>query len=106
MCPICPLTCGVGPYLCHIVTSVLSHSPLLLSDNIQAWVVLVLLWLLSVECDGRGRRGRRGKRWHVAGSEEDCGQSAQLTSFHHARPASLCQNSQVRILTTVKLKFV
>ena len=82
--------------LCHIcdllAPSKHSHS----RHELQAWVVLGLLCLVSVEGAGRVQRRRRGKSWHVASSEASCGQSGQINSFHDARPASLCQNYQVR----------
>merc|ERR1712154_469798 len=42
----------------------------------------------------KARKGKPLKRWHVADTEDQCGQTTQLNTFKDARPASLCSNSQ------------
>ena len=70
----------------------------------QVSVLYVLFWL--VYSGGERGRGRgRGKSWHVAGGEEDCGQSTQFNNFHDARPASLCSISQVYNVNWKKVRI-
>merc|ERR1719412_849006 len=58
------------------------------------FVLLCLASLVSGGGGGRRGKGKPSKRWHVADTEDQCGQTTQLNTFRDARPASICSDSQ------------